>query len=170
MKKSDREILDKAYDLAFKYEASYGSCPQCVLRALQEVFDFKMDDVIKSSHALAGGTALSGDGTCGALVGGIMAICFVHGRELKDMGKGRSLKSYTLAKKLYDEFVEEFGSCLCKDVQRKIFDRSFDLWNAEDFREFERLGGHRDKCPDVAGKVARWAAEILQNEAALGIR
>ncbi len=98
-----------------------------------------MDEVIKSSHTLAGWTALSGEGTCGALAGGIMAICFVHGRALKDMGRGRSLKSYTLAKKLYDKFAGEFGSCLCKDVQRKIFGRSFDLLDAEDFREFERF-------------------------------
>lgn len=154
----------KAYELAFKYEANYGSCPQAVLRALQEVFGYKMNDLIKSSHALAGGTALSGEGTCGALVGGIMAICFEHGRELKDMDKGRFLKSYALAKRLYDKFVEEFGSCLCKEVQKKIFGRSFNLWNAEDYKEFENAGAHRDKCPDVAGKAAQWAAEILLQE------
>jgi len=164
MSNNDEELLCKAYDLAFKYEANYGSCPQCVLRALHEVFCFKMDEVIKSSHPLAGGTALSGEGTCGALLGGIMAIGFMHGRELKDMDKGRFLKSYTLAKRLYDRFVKEFGSCLCKEVQKKIFGRSFNLWDSEDFKEFERMGGHRDKCPDVSGKVARWAAEILFEE------
>ncbi|MEM2154282.1 MAG: C-GCAxxG-C-C family protein [Nitrososphaeria archaeon] len=163
MSKSD-ELLDKVYDLAFKYEAKYGSCPQCVLRAIQEGLDLKMDDVIKASHGLAGGTALSGQGTCGALVGGIMAICFVHGRGLNDMDKGRFLKSYTLAKQLYDRFVKEYGSCLCKDVQTKIFGRSFNLWDPENFKKFEEMGGHRDKCPAVTGNVARWAAEILLKE------
>lgn len=161
MNKSAEEKLRKVYDLAFNYEANYGSCPQCVLRAIQEVFGFKMDEVIKSSHALAGGSALSGEGTCGALVGGIMAICFVHGRKLQDMDKGRFLKSYVLAKRLYDKFVKEFGSCVCKEVQKKIFGRSFNLWDAKDYMEFERMGGHRDKCPDVCGKVAQWTAEIL---------
>lgn len=161
MSENNEELLKKAYDLAFKYEAEYGSCPQCVLRTIQEVLGFKIDDVIKCSHGLAGGTALSGEGTCGALVGGIMGISFVHGRALKDMGKGRFLRSYVLAKRLYDKFVEEFGSCVCKEVQKKIFGRSFNLWDAEDFKEFERLGGRKDKCPDVCGKVARWTVEIL---------
>jgi C_GCAxxG_C_C family probable redox protein len=161
---SKDEILDKVYELAFKYEASYGCCPQCVLRAVGEVLNLKIDEAFKSSHGLAGGTALSGNGTCGALVGGIMAICSVHGRGLEDMGKGRFLKSYSLAKRLYDKFVQEYGSCICKDVQKKIFGRSFDLWDPEDFKKFEEMGGHRDKCPSVTGKVARWATEILLNE------
>ncbi|MGB9728175.1 MAG: C-GCAxxG-C-C family protein [Nitrososphaeria archaeon] len=164
MSGSKSEILDKVYELAFKYEANYGSCPQCVLRAVGEVLNLKLDDIVKSSHGLAGGTGLSGNGTCGALVGGIMAVCSVYGRGLKEMGKGRYLKSYSLAKELYDKFVEEYGSCICKDVQTKIFGRSFNLWDPEDFKKFEEMGGHRDKCPAVTGKVARWATEILLRE------
>ncbi|MEM1546871.1 MAG: C-GCAxxG-C-C family protein [Candidatus Methanomethylicia archaeon] len=160
--KSKGEILNRVYNLAFKYEASYGSCPQAILRAICEVFQIKnMDIVIKVSHALAGGLGLSGNGSCGALVGGVMALSFFYGRELKDMDKGRFLKSYIMAKKLYDRFVEEFGSCICKDVQNKIFGRSFNLWDPEEYKEFERMGGHRDKCPEVSGKVARWVAEML---------
>jgi len=161
MDKSKIKLTERAYTLAFEYERKYGSCPQCVLMAIQEVFDLKIDDVMKAGHALAGGVGLSGYGTCGALAGGIMALSFVHGRGRKDMGKGRFLKSFELAKRLYDKFVEEFGSCICRDVQKKIFGKAFNLWNAEEYEEFEKAGGHIDKCPDVAGKVARWVAEIL---------
>lgn len=164
MENNKNEILDRVYDLAFKYEASFGSCPQCVLRAIGEVLNLRIEDAVKSSHGLAGGTALSGNGTCGALVGGVMAICLVYGRELKNMDKGRFLKSYALAKQLYDKFVEEFGSCICRDVQNKIFGRSFNLWDPDDFKKFDEMGAHRDKCPDVTGKVARWATEILLKE------
>lgn len=159
------EILDKAYSLAFRYEANYGSCPQAVLRAICEVFQIRnMDAVIKAAHALAGGLGLPGSGSCGALAGGVMALSLFYGRGLKDMDKGRFLKSYVKAKKLYDRFVEEFGSCICRDVQNKIFGRSFNLWDPEEYKEFENMGGHRDKCPDVSGKVARWVAEILLEE------
>ena len=162
MEKCDEEVLSEAYNLAFKYEATFGSCPQAVLRAICEVFQLKnMDIVIKASHALAGGLGLSGNGSCGALAGGVLALSFVHGRELKEMDKGRFLRSYRLAKDLYDKFVAEFGSCVCRDVQNRIFGRSFNLWDAQEFKEFEKMGGHRDKCPDVAGKVAKWVAEIL---------
>lgn len=153
---------EKAYSLAFKYEAEYGSCPQAVLRAIYEVFNIKgIEIVIKAAHALAGGLGLSGNGTCGALSGGALALSIFYGRSIEDMGKGRFLKSYAKAKELYDRFVKEFGSCICKDVQTKIFGRSFNLWDPEDFKKFEEMGGHRDKCPDVTGKVAKWVAEIL---------
>ncbi len=158
---SKEKILDMAYKLAFEYESKYGSCPQSVLLAIQKVFCLRMDAVIKAGHALAGGAGLSGYGTCGALTGGIMALSFMYGRELEDIDKGSFLKSYRLAKNLYDKFVAEFGSCICKDVQRKIFGKAFNLWNAKEHKEFEKAGGHIDKCPDVAGKVARWVAETL---------
>ena len=37
--KSREEILEEVYNLAFKYEAELGSCPQCVLAALKETLD-----------------------------------------------------------------------------------------------------------------------------------
>lgn len=158
-------ILERAYNLAFKYEAEFGSCPQAVLRAIREVFNIdRIDIVIKSAHSLAGGLGLSGDGTCGALAGGALALGYFFGRSIEDMGKGRFLKSYSKAKELHDKFVKEFGSCICRDVQTKIFGRSFNLWDPEEYRKFEEMGGHRDKCPDVTGKVAKWVAEILLSE------
>jgi len=150
----------KAHDLAFEYERKYGSCPQCVLLAISKTFGLKMDDVVKAGHALAGGAALSGSGTCGALTGGMMSLSFIYGRGVEDVDKGRFLVSYRVAKDLYDMFVEEFGGCTCQEVQKKIFGRSFDMWDAEDYKEFEKAGGHIDKCPEVAGRVARWVAEI----------
>jgi len=152
---------DKAYRLAFEYESKYGCCPQCVVAAIEGVFNLRMDDIFKAGHSLAGGVGLSGNGTCGALSGGAMVLSYKYGRERKDFSRGRAMKSYTLTKKLYDRFVKEFGSCICKDVQKRIMGRSFDLWDAGDFEKFEKAGGHRDKCPDVAGKVARWVSEII---------
>ncbi|MEM3193541.1 MAG: C-GCAxxG-C-C family protein, partial [Candidatus Bathyarchaeia archaeon] len=83
-------LPEKAYNLAFKYEAEFGSCPQAVLRSIRETFNLeKMDIVIKSAHALAGGLGLSGEGTCGALSGGVLALGYFFGRSLEDMGRGR---------------------------------------------------------------------------------
>jgi len=66
--------------------------------------------------------------------------------------------------KLYDRFVEEFGSCFCKDVQKRIFRRSYNLWDPEDYKEFEKAGAHVDKCPSISGKVAKWCVEIILEE------
>jgi len=159
--KSSQEKCDRAYRLAFEYESKYGCCPQCVIAAVEKVFNIKMDDVFKAGHSLAGGFGLSGGGTCGALSSGAMVLSHKYGRERKDFSRSRGMKSYVLMKKLHDRFVKDFGSCICKDVQKRIMGRSFDLWDSDDYKKFEECGGHRDKCPDVAGKVARWVSEII---------
>ena len=156
-----RQIPKKAYTLAYEFEQKYGACSQWVLAALQETIGGIDDEVIKASHALAGGAAKSGQGTCGALSGGMMAISAQYGRERADFESGRSTQASTLARLLYDRFVNEFGSPICGSVQEAIFGRSFDLWDPDDRQAFEEAGGHLDKCPDVVGRAAMWTAEIL---------
>ena len=159
---SKDETLEKAYRLAFKYESERGSCPQCVLAALRETLDVGDAKTIQSCDALAGGTALSTEGTCGALVGGLLSIGSVVGRSYESFSAGeRKRRVFQYAKKLYDRFIEEYGSPTCKDVQKKIFGRSFNMWDPVDYAEFEKAGGHVDKCPVVSGNAARWAAEII---------
>jgi len=163
--KSRDEILEEVYNLAFKYEAELGSCPQCVLAALMETLDVGDSNTIKAVDALAGGTALSTEGTCGALVGGLLAISSIAGRKYDDFKSGkRQRRVFKYAKKLYDKFVEEYGSPVCKDVHKKIFGRTFNLLNHKGYAEFEKAGAHIDKCPDVSGKVARWTAEIILDD------
>jgi C_GCAxxG_C_C family probable redox protein len=159
---SKDQILEKVYDLAFKYEADRGSCPQCVLSALHKTLDISDPATIQASDALAGGCALSTQGTCGALVGGLLAIGSVVGRTYEDFLIGETRRRVFLyAKKLYDRFTKEYGSPLCKDVQKKIMGRSFNLLDAKDYAEFEKAGAHVNKCTNVSGNTAKWAAEII---------
>ena len=159
---SREELLEKVYNLAFKYEAERGSCPQCVLSAIMETLKVGDPETVKAIDALAGGTALSTQGTCGALVGGLVAISSIVGRSYKDFSAGeRKRRVFMYSKKLYDKFVEEYGSPICKDVHQKLFGRTFNLMDKDDYTEFEKMGAHVDKCPDVSGKTARWAAEII---------
>ena len=117
---------------------------------------------IQAADALAGGTALSTEGTCGALVGGLLAIGSVVGRTYEDFSAGkRRRRVFQYAKKLYDKFTEEYGSPLCKGVQKKIMGKSYNLLDAKEYAEFEKAGGHVDKCTNVSGNTARWAAEII---------
>ena len=159
---SNEEILQKAYDLAFKYEAKRGSCPQCVISALMKTINVGDPKTVQAADALAGGTALTTQGTCGALAGGLLAIGSVVGRSYEDFSIGeRKRRVFMYSKKLYDKFVEEYGSPLCKDVHMKLFGRTFNLLNPKEYEEFEKAGAHVDKCPSVSGNVARWAAEII---------
>lgn len=159
---SKEEILEKVYNLAFKYEAEHGSCPQCVLAALYETLGVGDPKTIQAADALAGGAALTTRGTCGALVGGLLAIGSVVGRTYEDFKAGkRKRRVFQYAKKFYDKFIEEYGSPVCQDIHKKLFGRTFNLLDPKDYSEFEKAGGHVDKCPSVSGNAAKWAAEII---------
>jgi C_GCAxxG_C_C family probable redox protein len=160
--KSKEELIEQAYRLAYKYEAEHGSCPQCVLSALMETFNVGDKATIKAADSMAGGTALSTQGTCGALVGGLLALGSLVGRDYEKFKTGDSRRRiFRYAKKLYDKFIEEYGSPLCKEVHIKLFGRSFNLLDPKEYEEFEKAGAHIDKCPSVSGNVAKWTAEII---------
>ncbi len=162
MEVDKEKLLEEIYNRAYEYEGKYGSCPQAVLSAINDYFDIVDDAAIKAVHSFAGGGALCGDGTCGALVGGIAAISSHFGRERKEFGQGgRHFKNFILSKELRDKFIDEFGSVICDDVQKNKMGRSFNLWDKEEYQKFEAAGAHDDKCTDVSGKTARWVAEIL---------
>lgn len=159
---SKEEILDKVYKLAYKYEAERGSCPQCVLAALYETIGIGDPKTIQAADAMAGGGALTTEGTCGALVGGLLAIGSVVGRTYKDFSAGeRKRRVFLYSKKLYDKFNEKYGCMICKGVHKKLFGRSYKLLDPKEYAEFEKAGAHVDKCPSVSGNTARWAAEII---------
>ena len=159
------DISNRVYELAYRYEAERGSCPQCVLSALMELLNVGDEKTIQAADALSGGTSLSTYGTCGALIGGLLAISSIVGRSYKafSAGDGRR-RVFRYSKKLYDRFIEEYGSPICRNIHKKLFGRTFNLLDKQEYEEFERMGGHIDKCTSVSGNVARWTAEILLDE------
>ncbi|GAI76498.1 unnamed protein product, partial [marine sediment metagenome] len=92
-------------------------------------------------------------------------ISYLYGRRREEFFHGISNKKANyLTKKLYDRFVQEYGSCICKDVQKKIFGRSFNFWDEKEKEIFEKSGGHIDKCPAVVAKTAQWTFKIIEEE------
>jgi C_GCAxxG_C_C family probable redox protein len=160
---TDESLRQKAYDLAYKYEAERGSCPQAVLSAIYETLGVGDPMTVQAADGLAGGTALSTEGTCGALVGGILAISSIVGRTYEDFSKGeRKRRVFQYVKKLSDRFEKEYGGIPCKKVQTQLFGRSYRLSDPTEYASFEKAGAHIDKCPSVAGNVAFWTVEILE--------
>ncbi len=154
--KNKEKILDEIYKKAYYYEAELGSCPQCVLTALYETLEVGDPLTIKSIDALAGGTSLSTEGTCGALIGGLVAISSISGRKYDDFKQGKNNRLvFKYSKKLYDKFIKEYGSPVCKDVHKKIFGRAYNLLDKKEYHDFEKAGAHIDKCTSVSGNVAR---------------
>ena len=82
--------LNEVYWRAFEHEKEKGGCSRCVLAALKEVFEIVNEDIFRAGDALSAGGAITGQGTCGALSGGMMAISYQLGRGYKDFVKGSS--------------------------------------------------------------------------------
>ncbi|MFP4169702.1 MAG: C-GCAxxG-C-C family protein [Methanomassiliicoccales archaeon] len=161
-----KDILARVRELAYHYESSYRGCAQSSLAALQDVFDIRDDGAFRSASGLAGGVGLSNLGSCGALSGGSMAIGMLFGRERErfDDPERRRKVAYQLCKRLVDRFVEEYGSVVCADIQKVHLGREYDLWDGEEYTEFDRVAYQGEKCPDLVAKASVWAAEIILDE------
>jgi len=164
MEKSKEEIANKASKLAKEYEKECTGCAQTTIAGIFDTLGIENDDVFKAASGLADGLGLSGDGTCGALVGGAMVISYLFGRERKDFKDMlKPMKSYLLAKKLHDQFVEKYGTCRCYNLQESLMDRTFNLLDRTEFEEaikFDML----KHCPKVVGTAAKLATKVILEE------
>lgn len=160
------EIIKKAYDLGFEYEKTYRGCSQCAIAAIHDTLNISDDSVFKAGTGLAGGGGLTGIGTCGGYVGGVMVISQLLGRERSDFADAERVrfKSFALANKFTEQFIQEIGSIICRDIQTLRFGRPYYLADPEDFQKFDDAGGHLDKCTDVVGKATQLAVKFILDE------
>ena len=169
MSANEEEIIQNARKKAHEYD-KFSGCSQSVLLSIQEGFGMKNLTTFKSATVFGGGVARSGE-TCGALIGALMALGLVIGREQmeetevyrKSMGPARELQ-----KKFKEELKNQLGlkedlkTTLCKEIQEKIYGRSFDMNDEKDYKAFLDAGGHGDLgCPRVCAIAAQVAAEKI---------
>ncbi|MDI6814859.1 MAG: C-GCAxxG-C-C family protein [Dehalococcoidales bacterium] len=158
-----KEVIDRY--------AAYSGCPQAVLGALQDEFGIGNKESFKAATALAGGIAQRGE-TCGAIIGALSALGLVMGRErLENTEAFRSMMepSREICDRFREELKKRFGfkgeleSTLCKDIQQKIFGKSFKMWTKEGLQEFLDAGGRSKTagCPVVCEIAAQLAAEKI---------
>jgi hypothetical protein len=53
----------------------------------------------------------------------------------------------------------EFGGLRCGDLQQRFAGRTFDMWKADEYAEFDK--GRGDRCARATATVARWVVEML---------
>lgn len=160
-----KNTIDKAVELAWKYEQQYGGCAQVVLASIKETLDGIGDDVFQSATGLAGGVGRTGY-ACGALTGGVMALSCFWGRPYNDFAdpNRRRARCLNMSKKLVGKFQETYGTPECHGIHTKLMGRAYDLSDPVEFEEFLKKGGHDDKCPSVCANATRWVIEILNEE------
>lgn len=157
-------IANRAAQLAEEYEKTCTGCAQAVVAGLLDALKMESEEVFKAASGLADGIGLSGDGSCGALTGGSMVIGLIFGRERKDhRDMMKPLKSYFLCKELYADFIRQYESCRCHDIQERLMGRSFNLLDPKDFEEASKAD-MPEHCSGVVGRAAGKAAEIIIRE------
>ena len=158
------KAAEKAYELGHYYEKTYRGCSQCAVAALQDVFNIRNDDIFKASTALAGGSALTCEGSCGAYVGALLVLSHIVGRERDkfDDPEGVRFTTHKLSGKLRQKFIDEYGSIICRNIQTKVMGRYYYLADPQEFEKFHNAGAHDIYCPKVVGNASKWMTEIIQ--------
>jgi C_GCAxxG_C_C family probable redox protein len=154
---------------ALEYD-KYSGCSQSVLLALQEAFGIGDLESFKAATVLSGGVARMGE-TCGALLGGLLALGLVVGREdITDTQAYRDamvpsveiIKEFQLRLQKTFGFTEPLENTICRDIQKRIYGESYDLTNPVSYKRFLDAGGHGDTgCPLVCSVAAEVTAEKL---------
>jgi hypothetical protein len=162
---SKEELQQEAERLGFQYEKDAHYCPQATLAAIMDVLHFSDDALFKSCFGFHGGGGDTNNGPCGALVGGILAICWFFGRTKTEFDlQIDNYQASGIVRKLQEMFEQEFGSFRCRDIHTCLFGRDFDIWSEEGLRDFLEAGAHDDRCPSVVGKGAAWAVGLIIDE------
>jgi len=92
-----------------------------------------------------------------------MILSLLLGRQRDDFADSARVvpRNFALVRKLRNRFIQEYGSVVCRNVQTKVFGRPYYLADTDEFQKFEKAGAHDVHCPEVVGKAARWAAELI---------
>jgi C_GCAxxG_C_C family probable redox protein len=145
-------LLREAERRAYFYDKFTGCCAQSTLLAIQELFGVGNEATYKAASLLFGG--LSGAGhTCGALIGGMMALGLKYGREQPDVERSHVLGG-NAGIRLVKWFEREYGTASCRELI------GYDLTDEKARAEFLASAVH-EECFQRCGKVAARVAEIL---------
>ena len=162
---SKDEILDRVAKKAGDHEEISVSCSQGTLLALQEEFKLSGgEDVIKAATFLPG-IASRGE-TCGAVIGGLMALGLAFGTnkirnpESTPEEKEEMYAFREAACRFCEEFKKEFGSTMCGDIRLQLMGRRYNTTDPKERQQFLDDGGAR-KCRVPPERASRIAASII---------
>ena len=122
-------------------------CSEAIVKTIKDEFQLPIsDDIIAAASGFPVGMGGSGC-TCGAMVGGIMALGLFFGRtEAKDE---KVNKTMALANELHDIFRNRHKSLCCR-----VLTKGMELGSPE----------HMEQCISFTGEVAAEAAKIIIRE------
>ena len=133
------------------------NCAQTSFAVLEQEFNLEGGPILKALTAFPG-IALRGE-TCGAVVGSLMALGLVYGREdLEDWHA--YLASLPSARRFSRRFEERNGSTSCEHILETKLGRKFNLADPVQSLEYVQAGGPQ-VCAEVIAGAVQIAAELI---------
>jgi C_GCAxxG_C_C family probable redox protein len=154
---SREEVLKNVTEKALQVLLQSGNCAQTTFLVLKEQFDLDGGRILKALTPFPG-IALRGE-TCGAVIGSLMALGLVFGRDSIDDMPGY-LRSLPPARKFCRRFEKEQGGTMCGAILEKKLGRRYNLANPMESAAYFSSDGPR-KCAEVVACAVRIAAEII---------
>ena len=150
------KYLDAIAVSAFDNLRTYSNCCRSTLHAVQ--FHLRLPDIgsLKASAALAGGIGGTGE-TCGAILGGLMAIgLFLGSDDPRD--ENTQERARQAAKRFVKQILDRYGSTRCHELQEALIG-----WRLDDPARMEdwRAAGGPIACATICAEAARDAAAII---------
>jgi C_GCAxxG_C_C family probable redox protein len=136
------------------------NCAQTSFAVLQDEFNLNGGAILKALTPFPG-IALRGE-TCGAVIGCLMALGMVYGRDNLDDWKAY-LASLPPARRFCRRFEEANGSIACSAILEIKLGRSYDLANRVDALKYAVAGGQKT-CGKVIESAVKIAAEIIMKK------
>lgn len=150
------ERAQKAKDIL----ARSSNCAQTSFAVLQEEFNLDGEQILKALTPFPG-IALRGE-TCGAVVGCLMAIGLVYGRDKLDDWRGY-LASLPPSRRFCRRFEELHGTTACSTILEAKLGRRFDLADRDEAFQYAAAGGPK-VCGEVVASAVQIAAEIINRK------
>ena len=133
------------------------NCAQSSFAALAEHLGFDAGSTLKALTPFPG-IALRGE-TCGAVVGSLMAIGMLLGRDRLDDRPGMQ-PSVKAARRFCRAFETEFGGTSCRVILEQGLGSAFDLARPEGIAAYLEAGGPQ-RCSEVVSRSVVIAAEVI---------
>jgi hypothetical protein len=82
-----------------------------------------------------------------------------YGCDRDKLDCGRYINNFKKARELTERFRAEFGGVTCRELQQQFTGRTYDMWDAGEYKAFDDARGQ--KCAHATGTVTKWVVELL---------
>jgi C_GCAxxG_C_C family probable redox protein len=137
-----------------------GNCAQTSFAILNEEFDLQGAQILRALTPFPG-IALRGE-TCGAVVGSLMALGIVYGRDDLSDWKGY-IGSLPSARRFCRRFEEINGGTECAAILQEKLGKSYDLADKIQAFQYSRKGGP-EACSGVVASAISIASEGISKK------